>query len=182
MVISLKELINKLHKDERESKFTQNIFGAVYDKLLKVNDFVGQLKKEFFFDTMTISLKAYEKLLKIVPSVNATIEDRRSAIRAKWRANGKNSMKLIIDVCNSWKNGEIEATFTGGKYQLRFVGAYGVPSDFNALISMLEEIKLAHIGYNILFKWLLIEDIHEVKTVEKMQQLTIDMFAFGSED
>ena len=173
MVISLKELINKLHKDERESKFTQNIFGAVYGKLLEVNDFVGQLKKEFFFDSLNISLKSYEKLMKLTPASNATIEERRSAIWARWRANGKNAVKLIQDVCNAWQSGEIKARFVDGKILLQFVGSYGIPSQvaFNALIAQINEIIPAHIGYFVQYKFLLKKDIHNVMTKAEMQQL-----------
>jgi hypothetical protein len=174
MVLSLKELINKLHKDERDSSFVQNIFSAVYKKLIEINDFVEQLKKEFFFDTLSISLSAYEKLMKITTSSNATVDERRSAIWARWRANGKNTIKLIQDVCNAWQNGEIKAQFVNGKIKLQFVGAYGIPSQvaLNALITQINEIIPAHIGYFIQYKFLLKKDIHKVLTKAQMQQLS----------
>ena len=117
-MITLKELINKLHKDDRKSKFVQNLFGAIYDFLISVNNFIIGLKNEFFFDTLTdFSASAYERLMDIKSFAGASIEDRRSAIRARWRANGKNTIALIQDICNSWQNGEILAHFIGGKIQ-----------------------------------------------------------------
>lgn len=180
--MNLNELVAKLHKYERKSEFANDIFSAIHKKVSEVSSFVETLKGEFFFDTLTISLKAYEKLMKITPQANATIDERRSAIRARWRANGKNSVKLIQDVCDSWKNGEVEAHFISGKLQIKFVGEYGIPENLQYLLDEVENIKPAHWGYALLFKYLLIEDIHNVKTLEEMEQITLEQFAFGKDE
>lgn len=180
--MNLKELVAKLHKYERTSEFANDIFSSIHKKVSEVATFIDTLKGEFFFDTLTISLRAYEKLMKITPHADATIDERRSAIRARWRANGKNSMKLIQDVCDSWKNGEVEAHFVSGKLQIKFVGEYGIPRTLQHLLNEVEEIKPAHWGYTLLFKYLLIEDIHNVKTLEEMEQITLEQFAFGKEE
>lgn len=179
--MNLQTLKNKLHKNERGSKFVADLFMSIFIVIATIETFVNELKAQFFFDTLTISLESYEKLLGITPSATSTIEDRRSTVRARWRANGKNSMKLIQDVCDSWKNGEVEAHFVSGKLQIKFVGEYGVPRTLQQLLNEVEEIKPAHWGYLILFKYLLIEDIHEVKTIDEMQALTIEAFASGKE-
>lgn len=176
--MKLQELINKLHKYERGSAFANDLFNAVFIVISSIDSMVEDIKKEFFFDTITIGLKAYEKLLKIQPSVNATIDERRSAIRAKWRANGKNTIKLIQDICNSWKNGE---TLVNSKFQIQFINSYGVPSDLDSLKESIEEIIPAHRSYEFLFKYLLIENIDNVKTIEQMKEITLDMFAKGVE-
>lgn len=180
--MNLNELIAKLHKYERTSNFANDIFSAIHKKVSEVSSFVETLKGEFFFDTLTISLKAYEKLMKITPQADATIDERRSAIRARWRANGKNSVKLIQDVCDSWENGRCEAKFVGGKLQIKFSGKYGIPKNISSLLNEIEVTKPAHWGYALLFKYLLIEDIHEVKTLEEMQSITIEEFAFGKDE
>lgn len=171
--MKLQELINKLHKYERGSVFVNDLFSAIFIVIESVDKMVEEIKNEFFFDTITIGLKAYEKLLKIQPSVDATINERRSAIRAKWRANGKNTIKLIQDICNSWDNGEIEAHFISGKIKLQFVGSYGIPTKdaLQALVNQIEEIIPAHIGYFWQYKFLLKKDIHHVLTKNQMQQL-----------
>ena len=180
--MNLNELVAKLHKYERKSTFANDIFSAIHKKVSEVSSFVETLKGEFFFDTLTISLKAYEKLMKITPQADATIDERRSAIRARWRANGKNSIRLIQDVCDSWKNGEIEAHFVSGKLQIKFIGEYGVPATLQQLLDEVENIKPAHWGYELLFKYLLIENIHEIKTLEEMESLKIEAFASGKEN
>ena len=171
-MITLKELINKVHKNERGSAFVQVLFGAIYKKLAEIYKYISELQNEFFFDTLTeFSVSAYEKLMNITPYANATIEDRRATIRARWRANGKNTIALIQDVCNSWQNGEILAHFIDGKVRLKFIGAYGMPSA-NNLISLTEQIKEiipAHIGYYFQYKFLLKKNIHNVMTKTEME-------------
>ena len=173
-MISLKELINKLHKDDRESTFVKMLFGAIYNKVADINNYIKGLQNEFFFDTLTLfSISAYEKLMKITPFAGATIEDRRSAIRARWRANGKNTIKLIQDICNSWQNGEILASFISGKIKLQFVGSYGIPSanNLSALSSQINELIPAHIGWYFQYKFILKKDIHNVMTKAQMEKL-----------
>ena len=53
-MISLKELINKLHKDDRESTFVKMLFGAIYNKVADINNYIKGLQNEFFFDTLTL--------------------------------------------------------------------------------------------------------------------------------
>ena len=89
---------------------------------------------------------------------------------------------MIQRVCDAWKNGEVEVDFVNGKIQIQFVGSFGIPSDLDSLKDSVEEIKPAHLDYLILFKYLLIENIHEVKTIEEMQQITIDSFSSGHEE
>lgn len=171
-MISLKELINKLHRYDRKSVFVQVLFGAIYNKMTAIYNYISGLKNEFFFDTLTeFSAKSYEKLMKITPYANASIEDRRSAIRARWRANGKNTIKLIQDICNSWDNGEIEAHFVQGKIKLKFLASYGTPTRnaLQALINQIEEIIPAHIGYYFQYKFLLKKDIHNIMTKSEME-------------
>ena len=173
-MISLKELINKLQRNDRKSVFVQVLFGAIYNKMTEIYNYISGLKNEFFFDTLTeFSAKSYEKLMKITPYANANIEDRRSAIRARWRANGKNTILLIQDICNSWQNGEILAHFISGKIRLQFIGNYGIPTKNNlsALIAQINEIIPAHIGYYFKYKFLLKKDIHNVMTKKDMQEL-----------
>jgi len=160
----------------------QDFFNAVNSALADLENAINELKDDFFFNTMTLDAVVFmEKLLKITPFQSQTLENRQDAIRAKWRSSGHNSIILIRNVCESWKRGEIEADFINGKIQIKFVGEYGIPDDMTALINAINEIKPAHLAYFIIYKYLLIKDIHEVKTINQMQTLTIRQFARGEE-
>ena len=170
----LTALINKLHKCDRKSQFVYDLFYAVHKKLAEVHEYIKNLKNEFFFDTLNLSIPSYEKLMKLTPFADATKEERQSAIWARWLANGKNTIKLIQDICNTWENGEIDASFVEGKIKLQFIGSYGIPSQsaLSALVKQIEDIIPAHIGFFWQYKFLLKKEIHNVLTKSEMQQLS----------
>ena len=160
----------------------QDFFNAVNAALTDLENAINELKGNFFFNTMTAeAVRFMEKLLKITPTNSQTLENRQDAIRAKWRSSGHNSITLIRNVCDSWKRGEIEADFINGKIQIKFVGEYGIPADLDALINAINEVKPSHLAYVLLYKYLLIKDIHKVKTITQMETITLNQFARGIE-
>lgn len=172
----LKAVSKFLKKDVVFKDFIKAVCLALED----AENAITETKNNFFFDKMNLKAVLFmENLLKITPTSTQTLDNRRDVIRAKWRSYGHNSILLIQNVCNAWKNGEVEADFINGKIQLKFVGEYGVPDDLDALKDAVSEIKPSHIAYYCLFKYLLIENIHEVKTIEEMEEITLDMFASG---
>lgn len=171
-----------LHKDDRHSDFVQDILKALADWLELLNEKLVEFYSNFYFDRLTLDGVIYfEKELDIIPLPTQTIEERRTGIQAKWLANNHNSIHLIQAVCNAWKNGEIKADFIGGKIQLNFVGQYGIPDNLDTLKNNIDEVKPAHIPLVMIFKYLLIENIHEVKTIEEMEEITIGQFFSGKE-
>ena len=175
------KLLKVVSKFLKKDIMYQDFFKAVDFALNEMEKAITTTKNNFFFDKMNDDAVLFmEKLLKITPTSTQTLENRRDMIRARWRSNGHNCIELIQNVCNAWKNGEVEADFVGGKIQLKFVGEYGVPEDLDALKDAVSEIKPSHIVYYCLFKYLLIENIHEVKTIEEMEEITLDMFASGN--
>lgn len=176
------DIITRMQANDRVCAFVQMFVGAVATWLEGMNAKIVEFASNFFFDTLTQDgVEYFEDLLKITPSDTQTLDDRRYAIQAKWLMNNHNSIALIQRVCNSWKRGEVEVSFTGGKIRITFVGSYGVPDDLDGLLVAVNEVKPAHIGYEIIYKYLLIKDIHEVKTIAQMEALTIKQFAFGQE-
>lgn len=176
-------IIKKLHKFERKSKFVKDIFSAIYIQLDKVSSFLEVLKEQFFFDTLTVALPLYEKMMKITPLPDATIEERQTAVQARWRATGHNSIKLIQELCEYFKKGDIEARFKEGKIYLQFINSYGIPKGnlFNALINQINEVKPAHLPLFWKFKYLLIKDIHKKMTINDMQKYTIAQYGHYEE-
>ena len=131
----------------------------------------------FYFDKLDKKgCEWWEKLLKIT-EISQNLESRQARIRAKWLSSAHNDILLIQTICDSWKNGDVEADFIDGKINLKFVGEYGVPEDLNGLTKAIEEIKPAHLPLLLIYKYLLIEDIHEVKTIEEMEQIQLFCFA-----
>ena len=182
--MSIKDAIIKLlNVVYRDDPFTIDFTQAVAKVFQRLIDFTESIKNNMFFDSLDEDgAKWWENFLAITPTNAQTLEDRQSKIQAKWLSKYHNDMELIQRVCDAWKNGEVEADFVNGKIQIQFVGSFGIPSDLDSLKESVEEIKPAHLDFLILFKYLLIENIHEVKTIEEMQQITIDSFSSGHEE
>lgn len=179
----LKFITKLLNKVYRLDKFIEVWLAPISIEVARLYNQVSAIKNNYFFDTLDADgCRHYEKLLGLVTDESVSLEDRRSRIQAKWLSNNHNNIALIQSVCNSWKNGEISADFIEGVIRLTFIGAYGTPDDLDSLRYAVNEIKPAHIPYILLFRYLLIKEIHEVKTIAQMEQLTINMFAFGRED
>lgn len=172
----IKKLLNKVY---RVDEFVNALLTPVGNKIYFFFRQVDALYCNFFFDSLNEDgCNYYEKLLKITPEPDDTLENRRAKIQAKWLSNNHNSITLIKNICSSWNDGEADADFIDGKIKIQFSGAYGVPKNLNSLLKAIEIVKPAHIAIYTAFKYLIIEEIHEVKTVEDMEELTIDMFEF----
>lgn len=177
------KILNLLHRFDRVCPFIQMLVNAIAQVLTQIDTKLSDVYLNFFFTTLTLDgIEYFEDLLKITPTQSQTPDDRRSAIRAKWLSKNHSSIGLIQIVCDAWKRGEVVADFVGGKLQIKFINEYGIPDDLNALTSAIDEIKPAHIPFLLLFKYLLIRDIHEVKTIAQMEQIKINNFAFGTEE
>lgn len=173
-------LINRAYRDD---EFVNDFTGAVTSVMNSIIAFCNAVHDNIFFDSLDEDgVLWWENMLAIIPASYQTIGDRRSKIQAKWLSKYHNDVELLQRVCNSWKNGEVEVDFVNGKFEIQFVGSFGIPTDLNALSESVEEVKPAHLPYIYIFKYLLIENIHEVKTIEEMEALPIEAFASGKEN
>jgi len=169
--------LNLLPSLYRLDTFLNDLFTSIANVFNKTQNLIISVKNEFNFSTMVYRIPYYENLLKIIPTSNQTLDDRRAMIRARWIAKGHNSIQLLQNVLNSWINGETEIHFIDGKLKITFNSIYGIPTNFQAVLDTLDIIKPAHLAYLIIYKYLLIEDIHEVMTLEDLETLTLDKFA-----
>jgi len=175
-------ILNLLNKVYRSCSFTQMLANAISVVLTNIEGKITKTKNTFYFsDLDEDGILYWEQLLKITPATSQSFADRRSAIQAKWYSNIHNDILLLQLVCDSWKNGETIASFVNGKIRITFVGEIGIPADLEGFKERLEEVKPCHLPYEMIFKYLLIRDIHEVKTLTQMEQLTISQFARGQE-
>ena len=176
------KIINLLHKDDRHSLFYQMLAAVIAEFFNEIEVLINKIYMNFYFNTLDADgCEYFENLLKITPKESQTIEDRRANIRAKWLSNAHNKLELIQQVCDSWRGGTVIADFIDGVIDLTFIDGWGIPDDFESLVSAIDEIKPAHIGVRYRFKYLLIRDIHEVKTITEMENLTINQFMSGRE-
>ncbi|MBO5870202.1 MAG: DUF2313 domain-containing protein [Clostridia bacterium] len=182
--MSLKdEIIALINSAYRHDKFIGDFTDAisiVFNRLIAICE---SIRNNTFFDSLDeYGVSWWEKHLNIIPNASQTLSDRSSSIQAKYLSSSHNSIKLLQSLCDAWKNGEVEVDFIDGKFEFKFVGAYGVPVDLDSLKEAVDETKPAHIGVSYIFKYLFIEDIHNVKTLEELESITIEEFALGKDE
>jgi len=172
------QILSLLNKVYRACNFSQMLANAISVVLTVIDGKITKTKNTFYFSDLDLDgILYWENLLDITPTLSQSLTDRKSSIQAKWYSNIHNDIILLQMICDAWKNGEAVVSFVNGKIRITFVGEYGVPADLDGLKARFEEVKPAHLPYETIFKYLLIRDIHEVKTLNKMEQLTISQFA-----
>lgn len=172
------QLVRNLPQQYREDPWVLALADAILGVLEDQDAQSVSIREQLSLDTITWALEIEEALAGIVPPADATLENRRSTLKAKLRSSGKVTIELIQAVCDAWKNGEVVVSFTGGKIRLQFVGAYGVPADLDALKAAVRLVIPAHLAAEYAIKYLLIRDIHEIMTFSTLETQPLGIFAF----
>lgn len=132
---------------------------------------------QLYPDSMTWLLETEERAANL-PSTG-TLEERRTALIARWRGAGKCDVERIQSVCDSWRNGEISVGFAKGVIVLTFVGAYGIPApaELAALQEAVDRTIPCHLAVQFLWRWLLVREVSAM-TIDELQMHRIGDFAF----
>lgn len=141
---------------------------------------VEKLYNNSFFDSLDIDgVKRWEKIYGLEPL--GTLEMRRNAIISYRRGRNKLSGTTIKNMAIAYQNGEVEVWFDQERpaLMIRFISQYGVPQGLEKLQEILEELKPSRLPIEYLFSYLLIKDIHEVLTINQMEQTPLHKFAGG---
>lgn len=173
------ELVRNLPQQYRQDPWVLALADAILGVLEDQSRRSLEIRAQLSLETITWALEIEERAAGIIPPAGATLESRRSVLAARYRSSGKVSIETIQAVADAWRNGEVEVGFVGGRIQVRFVGSFGVPEDLSGLQQALSATIPAHLPIDYLFQYLLIRDIHEVKTLSEMQQLLLNQFAGG---
>ena len=135
------------------------------------------ITQQLFPNSMTWALAIEERDAGLAST--GTLEERRTALIARWRGSGKCDVDLIQRVCDSWKNSEISVGFAEGVILLTFVGAYGVPeaAELAALQDAVEHTIPCHLAVSYLYRYLLVREVDGM-TLDELQGHTMHDFAF----
>lgn len=172
---SKQDILNMLPRIYRKDRWLNDLFNAVGLSVDRLEQDTENALSEMFGDTATYALPMYEKEL-LLNGEGKTLEDRRAAVIAGWQRGGKVDIYQIQAAANAWRNGETVVDFKNGKIVVMFVGAFGVPDDMQGLMDAIGIIKPAHLIVEYIFRYLLIKDIHEVKTIAEINNTKLSMF------
>lgn len=162
----------------RNSKVIQSVFTSEEQQFTLLNSSIEDIKKQLDIDTATWGLVVYEKELKIPTNLNKPLNDRRSVIKSKLRANGKVDSIQIKLVADAYTNGDVLVSFNG-HIVVKFNSVYGIPPNLEDLKFAIEDVKPAHLAVDYEFNYLLIKEIHNLMTLAEMEQIPLNKFAGG---
>ena len=134
-------------------------------------------------ESATWGLQYWEQALGIPVEMAKPAAFRRSRVKSKLRGVGVTTVAMIQNVAESFSNGAVEVAELSERYrvEIKFVGTIGIPPNMADLTAALREVMPAHLGWDYRYMYLLIRDIHGIKTLAEMEALTLDKFAGGSE-
>ena len=171
-------VLQQLPRLYRKDPWIAALFSAAGFPADAVAPLIADLYNAQWFDTMPERYVAmHERRMGITPRASQTLADRRAAIEAKWKSNGKISLAALQAVADAWRNGETEISFPNGRIRVQFVGAFGVPEDMDSLKAAIRQAAPAHLPVDYVLKYLLIRDIHEKMTVSELETQLLSNFA-----
>ncbi len=148
---------------------------ALYDAL-------DETFQQFFVRTATWGINLWEQELGIVPDATKPLEQRRAVAESKLRGGGKFSGAQVKNVAEAYDGGRVQVSFQPERWNftIQFVDTHGIPPNLNDLKQAIEELKPAHLSVEYKFSYLLIKEIHLVKTLSDMESIPLSKFAGGA--
>ena len=161
----------------RTDKWVCDLLGAIQSLDGTQREQMLDITQQLFPGSMTWTLAIEERDAGLAST--GTLEERRTALIARWRGAGKCDVERIQSVCDSWRNGEISVGFTEGVIVLTFVGAYGIPApaELAALQEAVDRTIPCHLAVQFLWRWLLVREVSAM-TIDELQMHRIGDFAF----
>lgn len=113
------------------------------------NDLIAQLNVA----TATSGLDVWETALGLKTDPSKSLEFRRTRIMSKLRGQGTTTVAMLKNVSESFSNGAADILEYPAEYrfEIKFVGTWGVPPNMNDLTAAIEEIKPAHLVYAFVY-------------------------------
>lgn len=161
----------------RTDKWVRDLLAAIQSLDDTQREQMFDITQQLFPGSMTWALAIEERDAGLAST--GTLEERRTALIARWRGAGKCDVERIQRVCDSWRNGEISVGFAEGVIVLTFVGAYGVPeaAELAALQDAVEHTIPCHLAVSYLYRYLLVREVDGM-TLDELQGHTMHDFAF----
>ena len=117
--------------------------------------YVEDLSKNLYIKTATWGLDLFEEELGLATDKSISYEERRERILAKKRGNGTTTKAMIKNTAEAFSGGEVEVieNFNDYSFVVKFVGIKGIPKNLTLFKNMIEEIKPAHLNYELAFTY-----------------------------
>ena len=166
------------YETSRIMRADMDIKGVEMDALYQA---LEETYQQFFVRTATWGIGYWENELGIISDITKPLEQRRAVVESKLRGGGKFSGALVKNVAEAYDGGTVKVTFQPERWNftIQFVDTHGIPPNLDDLKAAIEEIKPAHLSVEYKFSYLLIREIHAVKTLVEMESIPLSKFAGG---
>ena len=162
--------MNKLNSDD---KMVGELIGAIGSCMDLIDEENEQAINDMFISTCSAKrLREYESEAGITPAASQSEDDRRSAVIARWRSEGKCDIELLQITADSWKYGKTSIDFVGEKLQIK-LNDKGIPTDLDGLKAAIEEVKPAHIAVVYIFVYTTWNEV-KLKIWDEIKKMTWD--------
>lgn len=163
----------------RNDPYIVELFNSAGLSLDNLYDYIQDVSNQMDIDRATWALDVYEREAGIPINHDKGYDERRSAIKAKWRSSGKADVYLLQQVADSWKNGNVVVDFINNNVDVTFIGEFGIPERLDGLKNALDEVKPAHLDIVYHFMYVFVKTMQSLK-IKELGQMKIHMFAFSS--
>ena len=148
-------LIENLPSFYHNSDFVKAFMESNSIEVDTLKAYVDDLVKNLYVKTATWGLDLFEEELGLITDKSVSYEERRERILAKKRGNGTTTKAMIKNTAEAFSGGEVEVieNFNDYSFVVKFVGVKGIPKNLALFKQMLEEIKPAHLNYELAFTY-----------------------------
>lgn len=144
-------LILNLSSLLRKDKYIIELLNSAGIQLDALLSNILDTEKQYWFDTMTWGIPIIAKKMDIKFDADATIEDKRASIEAKFKSSGKADIELIQSALDSWKADSTKAEFIDGIIVIEFLNF--VPYNLKPIENAINEVKPAHLPYKLIIPY-----------------------------
>lgn len=140
-------MLNNLPVQYRRDPWLIVLAAALQVPMDRQGGVIRSLLSQISLDRVTWNLPVEERVAGIVPPAGATVEQRRAALRAKWRSSGKATLAQIQAVAESWESQRVETSFLAGVIGIDIINLrQGTVAEIREAV---EKIKPAHLPLEI---------------------------------
>lgn len=150
------DMLSYLPWYERKSKVFDEILNAYDKEFRRLEQNMDVVDRNMLLDTAIEMLHIYERDLGIQPRKDLKYDQRREQISSRNIASfDQTTEDTIKAVAQAYSNGEVEVnpTNTAGLYEVKFVGAKGIPNNIEGLKEALDIVIPAHLGLTYTFTY-----------------------------
>ena len=148
-------LIDMLPSFYHDSDFVKSYMSSQSIEHNFIKESIDDLVNNLYVDTATWGLDYFEEELGLTTNKSISYEERRERILAKKRGSGTTTKAMIKNTAEAFSGGEVDIieNFNDYSFIVKFVGVKGIPKNLALFKQMLEEIKPAHLNYELEFTY-----------------------------